>query len=88
MTIRPFGHDLWRDIDLALEKLHEETFVEGWVENDGMDEPPTNRSPYLYHIRDRILEHRAAELRPLQSGAEHVAKIAQRGIDDALMLSG
>lgn len=90
-VIRPFGDDLWNDVELALRRLFDDgvragdlsgrfdTFPDRWPEADTL-------RPHLYHIRDRILEHRAAELRPLQSGAEHVAKLASRGIDAALIL--
>lgn len=75
--ILPFGYDLWRDVELALAHARRPAVTEDF------DVVERALGPYVDHIRDRILEHRAAELRPIQSATLDAHRVVTRALKDA-----
>lgn len=75
--IRPYGCDLWRDVELALAHAQRAAVTEDFeiVER--------SVSPFVHHIRDRILEHRAAELRSIRSATLDAHRTVDRALKDA-----
>lgn len=77
--IAPFGDDLWRDVALAVDAAQR---LGATVEPGVADIFVRDPAPYLWHIRDRIQEHRRAELRRIELELGRPGVLLRRAIED------